>query len=267
VKLTQYLQKFLTEVVPTLAPRTQLDYTRALHILDKRFGDLEADALKPKDIGLFLQSYPGKTQGNRIVAVLSSVYGHIIGSWWGAEMNPCFQVKRNKERPRQRYVTDEEFNAVYELASRPLRVAMDLALLTGQRRADILKLQWRDISPRGVLFEQGKTGRRLLVEMSPALQAVLTRAKTIQPLGVTVLRTTRGLPFCANTFADLWQQLMNQALADGVIYYRFTFHDLRAKSVSDSPTIAEAYERAGHTSLTVTRGTYDRGTRKVKPLR
>ena len=46
-----------------------------------------------------------------------------------------------------------------------------------------------------------------------------------------------------------------------------TFHDLRAKSVSDSGSIQEAFERAGHTSMAMTRGTYDRGIRKVTPLK
>jgi hypothetical protein len=53
----------------------------------------------------------------------------------------------------------------------------------------------------------------------------------------------------------------------GKLPERYTFHDLRAKSVSDSATLDEAFERAGHTSMAMTRGVYDRGVRKVKPLR
>jgi len=60
---------------------------------------------------------------------------------------------------------------------------------------------------------------------------------------------------------------MRKALKLGLIQERFTFHDIRAKCVSDSSSLEEAFERAGHTSMAMTRGTYDRGERKVKPLK
>ena len=48
---------------------------------------------------------------------------------------------------------------------------------------------------------------------------------------------------------------------------RFTFHDLRGKSATDSVDLQSAYERLGHTSIAMTRRVYDRGVRKVDPLR
>jgi integrase len=48
---------------------------------------------------------------------------------------------------------------------------------------------------------------------------------------------------------------------------RFTFHDIRGKSATDSASLNDAYERLGHTSIAMTRRVYDRGTRKVTPLR
>lgn len=86
-------------------------------------------------------------------------------------------------------------------------------------------------------------------------------------IGGYVIRTRRGMPYTSEGFRAMWQRMIKRAVKRGVIAERFTFHDLRAKSVSDSTTLQEAYDRAGHTSMSMTRGTYDRGVRKVTPLR
>jgi integrase len=65
---------------------------------------------------------------------------------------------------------------------------MDLALLTGQRQGDLLRLKWKQITPEGITFRQGKTGKRLRVTMSPALQAVLESRQAVRPRPATGVR-------------------------------------------------------------------------------
>jgi hypothetical protein len=49
--------------------------------------------------------------------------------------NPCRHVKRNPEKPRKRYVTDTEFQAVYDSGSPAIQAVMMVALLkSGQTR-------------------------------------------------------------------------------------------------------------------------------------
>ena len=59
--------------------------------------------------------------------------------------NPCQGVKGFKETGRSRYVTDEEFDRVRANAHCTVVDAMDIALLTGQRPADVLKIKRTDI--------------------------------------------------------------------------------------------------------------------------
>jgi integrase len=179
-------------------------------------------------------------------------------------------VERNPSRKRTRYVTDAEFDAFKAMCSPRLKLAMDLALLTGQRQGDLLTLPWKNVTDEGILFRQGKTGKRLLVGTSPALQEALTKARLMVPvvdIGGYVIRTRRGMPYSSDGFRACWQRTMRKAMKRGVLQERFTFHDIRAKTVSDSLNIQEAFERAGHTSMAMTRGTYDRGVRKVTPLK
>ncbi len=69
--------------------------------------------------------------------MLSHAYTKAI-RWGLADDNPCRQVERNKEKPDDRYITDTEFMAVYRLAPGPVRDAMAIAYITGQRQADVL---------------------------------------------------------------------------------------------------------------------------------
>jgi integrase len=284
--LHEYFERYKREIVPTLGPRTQKDYSRHIAILDKVFGHMHPDEVKPRDIGAFLDRPKGRIQANRQVSVLSAIYGKLVGRWYVAEKNPCRDVERNASKKRDRYVTDEEFAAVYAVAGARIRVAMDLALLTGQRQGDLISLPWSNVTKEGILFRQGKTGKRLLVGMSPDLEAALARAKLLTPvqdIGGYVLHTRSGKPYTSEGFRACWQRTINRAMKGRRAYrrrkkkpvaalvptltQRFTFHDLRAKSVSDSKNIQEAFERAGHTSMAMTRGVYDRGIRLVKPLK
>src|SRR6185312_10524931 len=131
--LHQYFERYKQEVVPTLAPRTQKDYARHFVILDKVFGHMLPDEVRPRDVGAFLDRPKGKIQGNRQVAVLSAVYAKMVGRWYVADRNPCIGVERNPSKRRTRYVTDEEYAAMRAVARPRIKLAMDLALLTGQR--------------------------------------------------------------------------------------------------------------------------------------
>lgn len=82
-----------------------------------------------------------------------------------------------------------------------------------------------------------------------------------------VIRTEKGEPYTPEGFRCIWQRRMRKLHRSGALPERFTFHDIRAKTVSDSADLGEANVRAGHTSMSMTKGVYDRGIRPVKPLR
>jgi integrase len=265
----ELLDRYRREVVPTMRERTQRDYARHLDKLGEVFGKLEANEVKPKDIGKFLDVAKGKIHRNRQVAVLSAVFSKAVGRWYLVDRNPCRDVERNPSRKRDRYVSDDEYRIVYNAMPVRVQVAMDLAILTGQRQGDLLGLKWDQITPQGIRFQQGKTGKKLLVGLSPALSAVLERAKRLLPdlPREYVIRTEDGQQYTPEGFRAGWQRRMRELHKSGKLPERFSFHDLRAKCVSDTENIQDAFERAGHTSMALTRGVYDRGVRKVTPLR
>ena len=283
------LDRYAREEIPKLAERTQKDYARHIAALRAWVGHMRLDELQRKDVGQFLNP-EGVTRGlvhrQRRIAVLSSVYNLCIKRWFLCEQNPC-NVEKRKPNKRTRYVTDEEFAIVYAAMPERHQIAMDLALLTGQRQGDLLSLKWDAVSDEGVLFTPAKTkrkvGKRLLVGMSAELKAVLERAKALSPQIPRdyVIRKHDGKRYTSEGFRAPWQRRMRRLVTgywrgkkgsapvwhEPKLGSRFTFHDIRAKCVSDSPTLQEAFERAGHTDMSMTRGVYDRNVRKVTPLR
>jgi integrase len=267
--LSDYIDRYEREIVPTLAPRTQKDYHRHLQKLRQEFGHIHPDDVQPRDIGRFLDVPKGKIHRVRMVAVLSSIYGYMVGAWYVAEKNPCRDVKRTKNPPRDRYVTNEEFDAIHSVMPLRLQIAMELALLTCQRQGDLIALKWADVKDDGIYFRQQKTGQGRIVERSEALNAVLERARRLVPQvpKVYVLHTRMGKPYSSDGFRAIWQRYMRKAMENGVIAERFRFHDLRAKSVSDEDDVEIAQLRAGHISKAMTLRVYSRKMRRVTALR
>ncbi len=99
--------------------------------------------------------------------------------------NPGREVEKVRLPKRKRYVDDDEFQTVYSLASPTLQVTMDLAVLTGLRRGDLLSLTRDNLTDEGILITPGKTqntsGKTLLIEWSEELRQVIDRAKRLPP--------------------------------------------------------------------------------------
>ncbi|SFA75105.1 Site-specific recombinase XerD [Collimonas sp. OK607] len=89
------------------------------------------------------------TAANRVLALISSVYGWAIsaGLW---ESNPVKGIKRNAEQSRDRFIQADELPHFFAaLAAEPNSTIRDyilLSLLTGARRANVLAMCWHDIS-------------------------------------------------------------------------------------------------------------------------
>lgn len=82
-------------------------------------------------------------------------------------------VVRNPKAPVQRdRLSLEQFLAIRELAPDWLRNAMNLAIVTGQRREDIAEAEFKHIKDGFWYCEQGKTGTKLRIPLSLRLNAI-----------------------------------------------------------------------------------------------
>jgi integrase len=273
--MNDLFDRYAEECIPELEWRSQRDYRNILVYLRDAFGRFEPRGVTPRMVVDFLQVKKGRIHRNRMVTILSTVFKKAIGKWCieGDLRNPCTGVERWPTRPRDRYVTTEEFSAFRAICRPQVQISMDLALLMGQRQGDLIGLRWDQVKTEGpreswvIEIDQGKTGKRLAIIISPDVEAVLDRAWMLEPHWPReyVIRTKWGKRHTEDGFRAMWQRYCRQWEAMG--NPRFHFHDLRAKSISDNPNFNSAYLLAGHIDSKLTRRVYDRNRRTVQPLR
>jgi len=115
-----------------------------------------------------------KARVNRYLAALKCFFNRCI-DWQKLELNPCRGIKLYPETPRTHWLEAGQIAELLESSSPRLRPIVQVALLTGLRRGDILRLTWDRINFEQGLVRviQGKTQTPLLLPMSEALAEVL----------------------------------------------------------------------------------------------
>jgi len=262
------LDRYQAECLPRLAPRTARDYVRHIRDLKRWYGDRIASELKPKDFAPFLSIPIGKkgiVQRIRQLGVLSAALTQAVSFWYLIPANVLRDVKRPKTYPRDRLIEDHEFEAVR--SSAPLRVGlmMDLAIRLGQRQSDLLNLKWTDIRDGYVHLQQGKTGKRLAIEVTQDLKRVFGKCWLLPNRSEYVITNKFGQNYTSEGFRACWQRTINAYCKRGGI--RYTFHDIRALCATRCATPEVAMKLLGHTNISMTLKVYRRGVERVQALR
>ncbi|EJN2863948.1 tyrosine-type recombinase/integrase [Salmonella enterica subsp. enterica serovar Yaba] len=220
-----------------LKPRTQKDYLQHQKKLITAFGKVKADNIKPEHIRMFMdkRGLSSKTQANHEMSSMSRVYR------WGYERgmvkaNPCQGVSKFKSVDRDRYITDKEYVAIYECADVVVRCAMEIAYLCGARIGDILAMKWSQVSDEGIFIRQGKNSVKQIKQWTERLKIAIESAKTFsQPNNANafIIMGSHGAGFTNRGFTKRWDTA--RSLAEAKLGYELncTFHDLKAKAISD----------------------------------
>lgn len=270
--LGDVIDRYRVEVLPLKRAATTRQLEGAqLGRLRAVFGDMLPDGVTAQHCYQYMdrrrdkEGRPTPSAGRHEIALLGHVFAKAI-RWGVATANPVRTLERLAKPQRKRYVTDEEYLTVWQLATERMRVAMDLALLTGLRRGDVLALTRAALTDDGIVVVTSKTGAGLLIEWTAELREVIERAKRLKPQvpGTYLVRTRAGRRYSAAGFAANWKRTMAKAVAAGLAPY--TFHDLRRKSASDSSSVQEAQERLGHADEATTRRFYVAKPVRVRPL-
>lgn len=220
-----------------LSQNTQSDYKKYSRKVALVFGTVDPDAIQPKHIRKYMDKRGAKspTQANREKSFLSRVYR------WAYErgkvkMNPCTGVSAFKETPRDRYIEDWEYKAVYDNAPPHVKVAMEISYLCAARKSDVLTMSWDQVREEGIFIQQGKTGFKQIKAWTPRLKAALAQAKTLCKDSIVsrwVICQGNGSKYTSRGFDQGWMDAREKARQQLNAPMDFTFHDLKAKSISD----------------------------------
>ena len=232
----------------SLAPRTRRDYVRQIKAIEVRFGDFPVSALADRRTrGEFMKwrddlALRSRRQADYAWVVLALVLAWaknrgIIGT------NPCERGGRlyRGSRADKVWTADDE-TAFLRVASPPLRLALQLALWTGQRQGDLLALPWSAYDGAKIRLKQSKTGLRVVIPVGAPLKAALDCTKRVSPV---ILTNTDGKPWTEDGFRSSWAKAREKAGIVGI-----TFNDLRGTAVTRlallGATEAEIATLTGH---------------------
>lgn len=253
-------EQYRKRVIPKKAPATQtgnlLEMAKLLEYFDDPPCPLEK--ITPQSVRQYMTwREPRKVRATREKALLSHIWNWARETGYTALANPCAGIKGTKAG-RDVYIEDSAFDAVYGHAGQPLRDAMDLAYLTGQRPSDVLRMD--DTHMRGGVLHvrQAKTAEKLRIETEGELAVLIERIKarkhSYDVYATRLIVDDRGRPL---TLARLQAAFVRAREAAGIDPKAFQFRDLRAKAATDKTEkadIRQAQQQLGHTTVTTTEG-------------
>lgn len=247
-----------------LAGETQKDYRKYSQKILAVFGQMPPDSIKPEHVRKYLdkRGVKSRTQANREKAFMSRVYRWAYERGY-AKGNPTKGVKQFKETARDRYITNEEYNALFSVSSDVVRVAMELAYLCCARQNDVLEMKKSQLMNEGILIKQSKTSVAQIKAWSDRLIAAINMAKEL-PLNsgmssLYIIHQQAGHKYTRDGFNSRWRKAKEEAREKFPhLSFDFTFHDLKAKGISDlKGNLYEKQAISGHKNVEQT-ARYDR---------
>ncbi|KQM21698.1 integrase [Sphingomonas sp. Leaf24] len=232
-----------------LAAATQADYRRHLKIVTGEFGDFPIVALTDtRTRGEFMawrdrRALKSKRQADYSFAVLARLLSWSVDRGL-APYNPCKRGGTTYRAKRTTAVWSEVDEAAFYAKAPPhMHMALRLALWTGQRQGDLLKLTWAQYDGAHIRLTQGKSIRRgdtgaatrIIIPIGKPLRDALDAARTAldalpedeRPSADTILLTARGTSWTRDGFKTSWGKACAKAGIRDV-----TFHDLRGTVVT-----------------------------------
>ena len=186
---------------------------------------------------------------NQVVDTLSRIYNAAGDRGQIPEIcNPCRLVAKNRERKRERFLTDAELRrlgAVLDGAGRRKGVsvhaaaAIRLLLLTGCRKGEILNLRWDevDLEARELRLPDTKVGPRTIA-LSREAAEVLAALPRVEGNPFVIPGKVRGRPM--RNLNDPWDEVCRRAGLKDV-----RIHDCRHSFASRALALGESLPMIG----------------------
>jgi integrase len=243
------IERFLiSPAYETRAEATRRNYRRVLDVLKQRYGAGLIKDLQPRHV---------KTMRNEMrdafTATTADLALSIVSTLWdfadeqlsldlpGAD--PTYGIKRVHVEHSEHEPWPQELIAKFIAASSPrLAFAVRLALGTGLRRSDLVKLRWEDLKGDHFQVCQQKTGEPVMVGLPKELLAEL---ETMPRVADTVIVGDLGKPITAASLSRMVRLKLRDLGVTG-----YSIHGLRKNAgvaiAEAGGTECEIMARLGH---------------------
>lgn len=160
-----------------LSPKTMANHAAALRHINSAIGNDIINRVRPQAIANATRTlhlrHPHAAQ--RVLAEARAMFAEAVALGW-ADQNPAAEVRMPVARIQRQRITLEQWQAIaaHAAANLPPWVhrMMVLGLVTGQRRGDLVKMQFEDVRDGFLHVSQQKTGALLRIPTKLRLDIV-----------------------------------------------------------------------------------------------
>lgn len=220
-----------------ISEKTRKSYNRYLKLIEDEFGDMTlADAQHPNARGEFKAWRDTMADKPRTADYAWTVLARVLSvakDRGKISINVCERGGRLYEADRAEKIwAADDITKFCAIASKELQFALIVALWTGQRQGDLLRLCWTNYDGAAIRLRQGKTRKRVTIPVGKPLKVALDAAREAATLdgknkSVTILNNSRRKPWTEDGFRASWGKAFERAkLVD------LHFHDLRGTAVT-----------------------------------
>lgn len=209
---------------------TRTQWTYHLKTIQREWGTFSVSDVRPKHILALRDKYAATpAQTNNLIRALSSMLNWAVPREW-LTANPCLSIRNITLKGGDPYVPwSRDMIEKFARISKPrLWWVAALALYTGQRRGDCLRINWADEKSGVISLRQHKTKKALFIPMHAELRALWKEIPRISP---TVLCNARDRPWTSNGFGVEWHKQMREPEFAEFREKRLVFHGLRKSAV------------------------------------
>ncbi|WP_245304981.1 tyrosine-type recombinase/integrase [Rhizobium leucaenae] len=209
--------------------KTKRAYDRYLKDIDKKFGTLPLETIQDQRMrGKFKAWRDTMADHPRTADYAWTTLARVLSvakDRGRIAVNVCERGGRLYAADRSEKIWEEaHIAAMLAVATPEVRMALLLALWTGQRQGDLLRAPWSAYDGKTLKVRQGKTGARVVIPVGAPLRLILNGAPT---RSTTILTNTRGQAWTEDGFRATWGKTCKRAGVEGL-----TFHDLRGTAVT-----------------------------------
>lgn len=255
-----------------LSIHSQRNFRSRIQRLEDQFGSMDIKAIRTMDVASFLSALTkeGKAHMSKALrSILRDVFAEAIAVGW-CDVNPVDATKAARTKVKRERLSLELWKAIYEITDRSwLKRAMELALVTGQRRDDIRSMLFKDEQDGFLHVIQSKTGSRLRLSTSLRLDAIDLDLATVikrcrdRTLSKHLVHHSKkystakpGEPIGLDTLTRAFSDARNKAAAQmGITLGENppTFHEMRSLAARlHSAEGRDAQKLLGHKSAAMT---------------
>ena len=229
-----------------LAESSKRKYHYHLDQMRKRFGHLRYDSMSRKYVIAYRDSMASTpATANHAIKLLTMLFNYAIDREL-VKTNPAARVKKLKTGDGWQPWPEVALERFHEQARGAARLGFMLALYTGQRKADVIKMRWSDITADGYIkVKQSKTGAELFIPVHPTLAAELAR---VEKRGLAIVGQSDGRPYTTNGFNSVWRSERARLGLGGVVFHGLRKNAVEALYEADC-TPQQVQAISGHASL------------------